>query len=31
MHEAGAYPTNDAEILGLLAEMQDCLTIVLSL
>jgi hypothetical protein len=31
MHEAGAYPANDAEIAALLSEMHDCLTIVFSL
>jgi hypothetical protein len=31
MHEAGAYPLNDTEVLTLLSEMQDCLTIVVGL
>lgn len=31
MHEAGAYPANDAEIQTLLSEMDNCLITVLSL
>jgi hypothetical protein len=31
MHGSGEYPLNDAEVSDVLAEMQDCLSIVLSL
>lgn len=31
MHEAGAFPTNDGEIIRLLAEMQNCLVEIVNL